>query len=290
MPEGLCRLHARAPARGRTVRVVVERDAGAVQLSLAMGLGPREAAGELRAVAPLVIAGSRRELLGPCTLVTNGARTVVLSSAELLRQARGPVVVVVAMNGSRSLRIGQWTIGRIPGVTIAELAEPFVTADVVPLSLASISATVDTRGAPSALVTVAHDGGAFVRRVVPVHVDVIDGAGMSDHLTRLATPDDARDAGAPIAGAPLFSWMPADPVLGRAREVVAVALAVPHRNPIFQPRANPAIAELLGLEDLGRALPWQGSDEEAGNDLAQVAGEIRDDGTGPLAGLDGDPE
>ena len=286
---GLCRPHARADARRRTVRVVVERDTEAVQLFGAMGRDTREAAGELRAVAPLVVVGSQSTLIGPCTLVTNGAQTVVLSSAELLRQAGEPLGVVVAMNGSRTLRIARWTMGRVTGVGIAELAEPFVAGDVVPIDLATVSATVDTRGAPSALVTVAYDGTMFSRRVVPVHVDAIDGGGMSDEVVRLATPDNAADVDAPIDGAALFAWMPADPVLGRKSEVVAVALGLAYRNPIFKPRANPAIAELVGLEDLGRALPWN-RDEEEGNELGQVAGEIRDDETGPLAGLDLDTE
>jgi hypothetical protein len=254
-----------------------------------MGRDTREAAGELRAVAPLVVVGSQCELVGPCTLVTNGAQTVVLSSAELLRQAGEPLAVAIAMNGSRMVRISRWTMGRVTGVGIAELAEPLVPGDVVPIDLGTVSATVDTRGAPSALVTVAYDGTTFSRRVVPVHVDAIDGGGMSDDIARLATPDDAADVDAPIDGAMLFAWMPADPVLGRPSEVVAVALGLAYRKQIFKPRANPAIAELVGLEDLGRALPWN-REEEGSNELGQVAGEIRDDGTGPLAGLDLDTE
>jgi hypothetical protein len=245
-----------------------------------MGRDTREATAELRSVAPLVVVGSQIELIGPCTIVTNGAQTVALSSAELLRQAGEPLAVVIAMNGSRTVRIARWTMGRVAGVGIAELAEPFPRdGDIVPLDLASVSATVDTRGAPSALVTIAHDGMTFSRRVVPVHVDAFDGGGMIDDIVRLATPDDASDGDAPIDGAALFSWMPADPVLGRNSEVVAVALGLAYRNKIFKPRANPAIAELVGLEDLGRALPWQGVVPEGSNELGQVAGEIRDDAT-----------
>jgi hypothetical protein len=256
-----------------------------------MGQVTREAAGELRSVAPLVVVGSQIELVGPCTVVTNGSHTVALSSAELLRQAGEPLAIAIAMNGTRVVRIARWTMGRVPGVGIIELAEPFPRdAEIVPLELAGISATVDTRGAPSALVTVAWDGKLFSRRVVPVHVDAFDGGGMIDDIVRLATPDDAADGEAPIDGAPLFSWMPADPVLGRKSEVVAVALGLAYRNKIFKPRANPAIADLVGLEDVGRALPWQGVEPEGSNELDQVAGEIRDDATGPLAGLDLDSE
>ena len=80
--------------------------------------------------------------------------------------------------------------------------------------------------------------------------------------------------------------MPADAVLGRKSEVLCVALASPYRAQTFRPRKLAALAELFGLDDLGRALPWQRPGEEDGNDLRQVAGEIRDDETGPLAGLD----
>ena len=240
--------------------------------SRGVGRDTQEAASELRAVAPLVVVREPLELVGPCTLVTNGTRTVAL-----------------AMDGSRTLKIASWSMGRIVGLGIAELAEPFprTAVDIVPLQLASVSATVDTRGAPSALVTVARTGKGFTRRAVPVHVDAIDGGGMSDEvITRLASPDEAGDVDAAIEGAPLFSWMPADPVLGRKSEVVAVALGLTYRQKTYKPRAHPALAELVGLEDLARALPWQGEQQEGSNELGQVAGEIRADETGPLAGLD----
>ena len=56
-----------------------------------MGRDTREASSELRAVAPLVVIGSPPRLIGPCTLVTNGARTVAFSSAEPLRRAGEPL-------------------------------------------------------------------------------------------------------------------------------------------------------------------------------------------------------
>jgi len=260
---------------------------------LEVGRDTRQAASELRAVAPLVVLREPVELVGPCTIVTNGARTVVVSSAELLRKAPEPLAVALTLDGKKTLRIAQWSMGKIAGVGIAELAEPFpkTGTDLVPLDLSSVSATVDTRGAPSALVWIAKEGSLFVRRAAPVHVDAIDGGGMSDEvLTRLASPDEASDGEAPIEGAPLFSWMPADPVLGRKSEVVLVAIGLPYRQQTFKPRANPAIAELVGVEDLGRALPWEGAVPEGSNELDQVAGEIRDDESGPLAGLDLEPE
>ena len=258
-----------------------------------VGRDPREVASELRAVAPLVVVREPLELVGPCTLVTNGARTVALSSAELLRHAGEPLAIALTHDGSRTVRVASWSMGRIAGVGIAELAEPLPKTgiDVVPLQLASVSATVDTRGAPSALVTFVRDGAKLARRVVAVHVDAIDAGPMGDDaITRLASPDDAADVDVPVDGASLFSWMPADPVLGRGSEVVMVALGVTYRQKTFKPRANPAIAELVGLEDLGRALPWEAAHEEEGNELGQVAGEIRDDGSGPLAGLDLEPD
>ena len=252
-----------------------------------MGRDTREAANELRAVAPLVVLGPKPVLVGPCTLVTNGAQTVAFSSAELLRHAGEPLGIVVAMNGSKMLRVASWTMGRIAGMGIAELAEPFPkgAADVAPLQLASVSATVDTRGAPATLVTIAATATGFERRVVPVHVDHVDGGGMSDEVTRLASPQEAAHAELAAEGASVFAWLPADPVLGRKCEVVVVALAVDYRSKLFEPRALAPIAELVGLDDLGRALPWTGEEQDAGTELPQVAGEIRDEASGPLAGL-----
>lgn len=269
---GEARVHARCA-------VPVEDGAAAVQLSRAMGRDTRETASELRAVAPLVVLGPKPALVGPCTLVTNGARTVAFSSAELLRHAGEPLAIVLAMDGSKTLRVGSWTMGRIAGMGIAELAEPFPkrASEVVPLQLASVSATVDTRGAPAAIVTVAATTKGFERRIVPVHVDHVDGGGMSDDVTRLASPQDAAGMDAATEGASVFAWLPADPVLGRKSEVVVVALAVPYRSKLFKPRAHAPIGELVGLEDLGRALPWTGDKPEGGTELGQVAGEIRDD-------------
>ena len=67
-------------------------------------------------------------------------------------------------------------------------------------------------------------------------------------------------------------------------EVVVVALAVPYRSKLFKPRAHAPIGELVGLEDLGRALPWTGEKPEGGTELGQVAGEIRDEAAGRSPG------
>lgn len=254
----------------------------------------REKAAELRAVAPLVVTGPTLQLVGACTLVTNGTQTIAFSSAELLRQAGEPLAIALTLDCSRTIPVTSWSMGRVPNMGIIELGASIPqdkTIDVVPLPLASVCATVDTRGAPSALVTVERgsDGKSVVRRVVPVHVDAVDGGGMSDEvITRLASPDLPADIDVDVDGAALFTWLPPDPVLGRPSEVVVVALATPYRTRTFKPRELPPLAELFGLDDLGRALPWQAATVEGSNELGQIAGEIRDDLSGPLAGLDDD--
>ncbi|HTR56009.1 MAG TPA: hypothetical protein VMJ10_35275 [Kofleriaceae bacterium] len=252
-----------------------------------MGRHTREQAAELRGVAPLVVlAAGGPQLVGPCTLVTNGAKTVAFSSAELLRNAGEPLAIALTLDGKRTIRVASWSLARASGLGIVELAEPFPKGgalDVSPINVGAVCATVDTRGAPSALVTITADRG-FSRRIVPVHVDAWDGNGMSDVVIRVASPQDAADLDAVVEGAPVYSWLPPDPVLGRPSEVVAVALAVPYRAKHVKMRDLPPLAELVGLEDLGRALPFQVAEEE-GNDLRQVAGEIKDEDefTGPVS-------
>jgi hypothetical protein len=246
-----------------------------------VGSDTRESANEVRAIAPLIVTGPQLALVGPCTLVTNGTRTIAFSSAELLRQAGEPLAIALTLDCKTTLPVTSWSMGRTPNVGIIELGAPFPTEgsyDVAPLDLGSVCATVDTRGAPSALVTIERsaDGNGVTRRVIPVHVDAVDGGGMSDDLTRLASPDQAADVEVKVDGAALLTWMPPDPVLGRGSEVLVVALAAPYRSKTFKPRELAPLAELFGLEDLGRALPWQGA-AEGSNELGQIAGEIRDD-------------
>jgi hypothetical protein len=212
-------------------------------------------------------------------LVTNGSQTIAFSSAELLRKAGEPLAIALKLDGSKTLPVASWSMGRVPHMGVIELGAPFPKEgdlDVQPLPIGSLCATVDTRGAPSALVTVLRTKSGVARRVVPVHVDAIDGGGIADIITRLASPDEPVDADVDIDGAALVSWMPADPVLGRSSEVLVVALASPYVQQIFKPRSLPALAELYGLDDLGRALPWEGSNAEGSNELGQVAGEIRE--------------
>ena len=256
-----------------------------------MERGEREKARELRAIAPLVVVGPSLQLVGPCTLVTNGAQTIAFSSAELLRKAGEPLAIALTLDCTKTIPVASWSMGRVPHMGVIELGAPFpkdAALDVEPLPIGSLCATVDTRGAPSALVTVERSNPGVARRVIPVHVDAIDGGGMSDEiLTRLASPDDPADAGIDIDGAALLSWMPSDPVLGRPSEVLVVALASPYRARAFTPRELPAVAELFGLDDMGRALPWDGTKLEGSNELGQVAGELIAE-TGPVTKVDVD--
>jgi hypothetical protein len=256
-----------------------------------MGAGIREQASELRAIAPLVVTSPTLQLVGPCTLVTNGGQTIAFSSADLLRKAGEPLAIALTLDCKRTLAVASWSLGRVPHMGVIELAEPFPddrSLDVEPLPIGSLCATIDTRGAPSALVTIQTAKTGVARRVIPVHVDAIDGGGMSDDvLTRLASPDEAADVDAEIDGAVLLSWMPPDPVLGRKSEVLALALASPYRQRTFKPRELPALAELYGLDDLGRALPWDGTKLEASNELGQIAGEFHAE-SGPVSKVDPD--
>jgi hypothetical protein len=173
---------------------------------------------------------------------------------------------------------------------IIELGEVAIAGEVAPLPLAAACATIETRGAPAALVAIeaASSGRGFARRVVPVHVDAVEAGPLSDDvIAHLVSPDDARDVKAPIEGAGLFAWLPPDPVLRRPSEIVVVALAITYRRGAFKPRELPPLAELVGLDDLGNVLELNAI-SEGSNQLSQIAGEIRDNNPDPLAGLDDD--
>ena len=229
---------------------------------------------QLRAVAPLVDA-STKKLLGPVMLVTNGHKTIGITSSEILR-AWEPARLAVAttLDGTKLARVANWHLGRYSGVGLVELAEPIVGTEIVPLSIGAICATADSRGAPSALVTIVAKEAKFAREVIPVHIDNTDAGGMLDELTRLASPMDAAHVGVTVDGAVLFSWFPPDPVLGRKSEVLAVAIAYPYTLGILKPRDLPPLAELLGLDDLGRALIQSVIEPEARPELDTVTGEI----------------
>lgn len=232
----------------------------------------RSDAPELRCVAPLVVLGAGGpQLAGPCMLVTNGVHTIAVASAEVLRRAGEPLAILTRLDGSTHLAVKAWQLARHASLGIVDLGEGVAfTPDIHPLHLGSLSAAIETRGAPSALVVFAQHGTAFERIVVAVEVVVDDGGGMSDEVVRLAVAPEPVTA-APADGAPLFAWMPPDPVLGRGSEVIAVALGV-------TPRANatrrPAFAELASLEDIGRVLPWAEQTPPPQSGLGLVAGEI----------------
>lgn len=241
---------------------------------------PRDSVRELRGIAALIVTGESPQLVGPCTLVTNGTTTIAFSSSELLRAAGEPLAIALTLDCKQTFPVTAWHLSRTPHLGVIDLGAAFPidpALDVEPLPLGSVSATLDTRGAPSALVTVQWTGTGVARRLIPVHVDAMDSGGVSDDVvTRLASPDDPADADVQIDGAPLLAWMPADPVLGRPPEVVAVALGCTYRGHTHKPRELPAAAELWGLDDLGRVLPWHRDDQVASNELVQVAGEITD--------------
>jgi hypothetical protein len=255
-----------------------------------VGRDTRESANELRAVAALIVTGPSPALVGPCTLVSNGTRTYAFSSAELLRAAPEPLAIALTLDGTKTLPVTAWQVSRTPQMGFVDLGE--VTfgpeLDVAPLPIGSVCATVDTRGAPSALVTVQPNGAGFSRRVIPVHVDALDSGGMADEVVvHVASPDDPTDGDAKADGAPLITWMPADPLLGRAAETVAVALACTCDAGTRKPREQPPLAELHALTDLGRVLPWHRVDHEPSNDLGQVAGEWDVD-SAPMPDREGD--
>jgi hypothetical protein len=223
--------------------------------------------------------GARPQLVGSCTLVTNGVHTAAFASAEVLRQAPDPLVIAVNFDLSRTVPVPTWMQGRHAAIGIIDLATTFPRdgkLDVEPVAISAVCATVDTRGGAAALVTIREIEGKYSRHVVSVQVDSVDGAGMSDEPTRLASPFEEAEAAGITQGGALFAWLPADPVLGRKSETVVVALGVPYLAKIFKPRDLPPIAELVGLEDLGRAVMWNAEMVESGNDLAVVAGEIRE--------------
>lgn len=243
---------------------------------------------ELRAVAPLVaVAGSSYELVGPVTLVENAGKTLGVTSAELLRPHHGRKLrVLTELDGSQFIDITGIAMGRYAGVGLLELAKPVPDADVKPLTLDRVCATSDTRGAPSGIVSIIPVGDGFERMLIAVNVDNDDGGGMSDTVMRLATPLDPAHVGLEVEGAPLFTWFPPNPVMGRKGEVLAVAIVYPYRAQTARPRELPVLAELVALDDLGRALISH--EHESREELQRaVTGEIEEPGEiDPLAGFD----
>jgi hypothetical protein len=227
---------------------------------------------ELRCVAPLLVDG---ELVGPVTLVQNGNKVIGATDAELLRPFVGAKLSVATMlDGSAIAEVGNWGLSRHASLGLVELVAPVATGmDVKPLDLGAVCASIDTRGSRAALVGIARDGKGFTRTWIPIYIDSDEGSGMSDVAVRLATPVEDGHAGTAIEGASLFAWFPANPALGRASEVLVLGLAQTYRG-FAKPRERAVIAELVGLDDLGRALIAAQRTVEREPELRQVAGEI----------------
>jgi len=246
--------------------------------------GPDPNAKELRAVAPLIAIGATgRHLVATALVVRNGARVIAVSSAELLRPFNGQPLALVhrfaADAKDATTPIATWGIGRYAGVALLELAAPIPTeptTDLEPLDIASICASVDTRGAPTAIAIIGNSPTGFERTLIQVHIDGDDAGGMLDRTMYLASPHDRAHAAFPVEGAPVFTWFAPDLVLGRPSEVLAVALAYPYRAKTAKPRDTPVIAELVGLDDVGRVLLSTAEPPEPQpRELAQVSGEIK---------------
>jgi hypothetical protein len=227
---------------------------------------------ELRSVAPLLVDG---KLIGPVMLVRNGDKTIGATDAELLRPYVGAQLTVATMlDGSATAVVGNWGLGRYAGLGLVELVAPIEPGlDVRPIDLGCVCASSDTRGTPSALVGIVRDGTGYARTWVPVQVDTETGAGMSDLISRLASPLDDDHVGMAVEGASLFAWFPPNAALGRPSEVLVLGLAQAYRG-FSKPRTRPVIAEIVGLDDLGRALIAAARTEEREPELRQVAGEI----------------
>lgn len=222
---------------------------------------------ELSAVAPILANG---ELVATCTFVTSGKRTVGVTSSERLRPHHGaPLAIATKLDGSATIPVASWSMS-FGGIAIVEAGGP-LTGDVRPLEIGSVCASMNTRGAPAAIVVIEPAGAGFTRSIIQVDVDAIDGGGMSDVITRLASPRTAMTLDAD--GATLFAWFPADPALARPAETLLVALGLGYRHAAFKPREQPALVQLVGLDELGRALAFAAPAPEARDKV--IAGEIK---------------
>jgi hypothetical protein len=245
---------------------------------------------ELRAVTALVEVGEGMRVVAPITLVKHGQRVIGVTSAELLRtRPDRKLAIVTKLDGSATIPVASWGVGRYSGVGLVEIAGVFPEHDIVPLPIGSIHASVDVHAAPSVIVIVDELKGHFERSLIPIHVDADDAGGMSDQTLYLASPHHPAHAQSSVEGAIAFAWLPPEPALGRrTSEVVAFGMAEPYRLGVAKPRATPVIAELTGLDDLGRALISK-TEAAAEPKLGTVVGEIEDDEAGdevdPLAGF-----
>ena len=209
------------------------------------------------------------------TLVQNGTKIIGATDAELLRPHVGAQLTVATMlDGSEVAAVGNWGLSRHASLGLVELSVPIATGlDVKPLDLGAVCASIDVRGSRAALIGIVRDGAGFARTWVPVQIDTDESAGMNDLPSRLASPLDDAHVGLAVEGASLFAWFPPNPALGRASEVLVLGIAQAYRG-FAKPRDRPVIAELVGLDDLGRALIAAQRMIEREPELRQVAGEI----------------
>jgi hypothetical protein len=222
-------------------------------------------------VAPLLADG---KLIGAATLVRNGDKTIGATDADVLRPyVGGKLTIATQLDGSSSIAIVNWGLSRHAGLGLLDLSAPVPDGrDVVPLELGAVCAIVDARGSAAALVGIARDGARFTRSWIPVQLDIDDG-GMAEAPSRIASPLDDAHVGVKPAGAALFAWFPPNPALGRAGEVLVIGVAQTYRG-FAKPRERPVLAEIVGLDDLGRALLVAHKLEEREPELSQIAGEI----------------
>ncbi|MGE0870429.1 MAG: hypothetical protein AB7P03_17835 [Kofleriaceae bacterium] len=233
---------------------------------------------ELRAVAPLIVAATG-ELVAPVLLVCSDKLTIAVASASRVQpHSLAQLAIATRLDRSATIKLARWTSARHPAMVMIDLSDPLPPDhDVAALSIGSVRASAETRGAPAALVAISSSKTTLQRDIIPVHVDPIDGGGGPDDvIARLVSPIDAAHANAEADGALLFAWFPPDPALGRPAEVLAVAMATPYRAGAFKPRETPVLGALLGLEDLGPALLSSEEPPPPRPELSQVAGEIGD--------------
>lgn len=225
-------------------------------------------------MVPLVVLGATPAYVGPVTLVENAGKIVGITSVELLRPNQGLPLAIVSLDGTHQVPVKSWSAGRYTGLGLVEIEGPIPPEmEITTLGLGAVTASTDTRGAPSALVVVASHGAGFERSLVPVYIDTDDGGGMVDSVTRLVSPMDAAHAQMSGDGAPLFAWFPPEPALGRPSELLVVAVATRYRAGIVKPRETPVLGELSALDDLGRAL-YSHTEPDERPELAPVTGEV----------------
>jgi len=193
-------------------------------------------------------------------------------------------VIATRLDGSATLLTGDWMIGRYAGVGLIDIDDDIPpNHEIQPLSVDAVHASLDVHGAASAIVTIEASGLGFERSLIPIDIDRDEGGELSDQIAYLASPLHPAHVSAPVVGAIAFAWLPPEPALGRPGEVVAFGLSHAYTG-TRKLRATSPIAELVSLEDLGRALIGMGG--QTGTELDSVTGEIASDSDDPLEGLE----